>query len=104
VAGDVEAPLDAAFVEAMRAVLREPSLDPAFKALVLTPPSEIYIAEQLDSVDPQRVHAGARSDEAAARDRPRRRLAVGVRCAPGQRRLLARSGLVRAGAHWPTSP
>ena len=61
VAGDPEAPLDADFVEAMRAVLREPSLDPAFKALVLTPPSEIYVAEQLDSVDPQRVHAARES-------------------------------------------
>ncbi|MEO5881874.1 MAG: aminopeptidase N, partial [Caldimonas sp.] len=57
VAGDLAAPLDAAFIEAMRSVLRDPALDPAFKALVLTPPSEIYIAEQLDSVDPQRVHA-----------------------------------------------
>ncbi len=70
VAGDVEAPLDAAFVEAMRAVLREPSLDPAFKALVLTPPSEIYIAEQLDSVDPQRVHA--------AREAMKRQLATAL--------------------------
>jgi len=38
-------------------VLNHPALDAAFKELVLTPPSEIYVAEQLESVDPQRVHA-----------------------------------------------
>ena len=49
--------LDAAFVAAMRQVLRHPSLDAAFKELVLTLPGEVYIAEQLAEVDPQRVHA-----------------------------------------------
>lgn len=49
--------LDDAFVEAMRGVLRHPTLDAAFKELVLTLPAETYIAEQLDIVDPQRVHA-----------------------------------------------
>jgi aminopeptidase N len=49
--------LDSAFIEAMRAVLRHPALDAAFKELVLTFPAETYIAEQLDVVDPQRVHA-----------------------------------------------
>ncbi|MEJ5990513.1 aminopeptidase N [Ramlibacter sp. PS3R-8] len=49
--------LDAPFVEAMRTVLRNPQLDSAFKDLVLTLPSETYIAEQLDEVDPQRIHA-----------------------------------------------
>ncbi len=49
--------LDAACVEAMRSVLRHPGLDAAFKELVLTLPSETYIAEQLDVVDPQRIHA-----------------------------------------------
>ncbi len=49
--------LDAAFIEAMRGVLRHDTLDPAFKELVLTPPTEIYVAEQLDHVDPQRIHA-----------------------------------------------
>ena len=48
--------LDAAFVDAMRGVLRHETLDPAFKELVLTPPSETYVAEQLDHVDPQRIH------------------------------------------------
>ncbi|GKT00302.1 aminopeptidase N [Acidovorax sp. SUPP3434] len=45
------------FVEAMRGVLRHPALDAAFKELVLSLPSEGYIAEHLDVVDPQRVHA-----------------------------------------------
>ncbi len=49
--------LDPAFVDAMRAVLVHPSLDPKFKSLVLMLPSEVYVSEQLDRVDPQRVHA-----------------------------------------------
>ena len=49
--------LPPALVEALRAVLNHPQLDPAFKDLVLTLPSETYIAEQLDEVDPQRIHA-----------------------------------------------
>ena len=49
--------LDAAYLDAMRGVLRHPSLDAAFKELVLTLPSESYVAEQLDASDPQRVHA-----------------------------------------------
>ncbi|OPF62124.1 aminopeptidase N [Hydrogenophaga sp. H7] len=51
------APLDEAFIGAMRAVLRHPTLDAALKELVLTLPAETYIAEQLDVVDPQRIHA-----------------------------------------------
>jgi aminopeptidase N len=49
--------LDEAYISAMRTVLRHPTLDAAFKELVLTLPSETYIAEQLDVVDPQRIHA-----------------------------------------------
>jgi len=45
------------FVTAMRDVLRHPTLDAAFKELVLSLPSEGYIAEQLDVADPQRIHA-----------------------------------------------
>ncbi|WP_332750463.1 aminopeptidase N [Hydrogenophaga sp.] len=52
-----DAPLDGAFIDAMRDVLRHHTLDAAFKELVLTLPSETYIAEQLAEVDPQRVHA-----------------------------------------------
>ncbi|AOF84372.1 aminopeptidase N [Hydrogenophaga sp. RAC07] len=51
------APLDDACLGAMRDVLRHPTLDAAFKELVLTLPSETYISEQLGEVDPQRVHA-----------------------------------------------
>jgi aminopeptidase N len=44
-------------VAALGAVLRHPQLDAAFKELVLTLPSETYLAEQLQTVDPQLVHA-----------------------------------------------
>ena len=61
IAADADAtstkPLNDAFIEAMRSILRHPALDAAFKELVLTLPSETYIAEQLDLVDPQRIHA-----------------------------------------------
>ena len=45
------------YIGAMRSVLCHPTLDAAFKKRVLTPPAESYLAEQLDKVDPQRVHA-----------------------------------------------
>ena len=48
--------LDAHYLDALRAVLRDPKLDPAFKELLLTPPGEAYIAEQLEEVDPPRIH------------------------------------------------
>ena len=49
--------LNSAFLAAMRQVLHHPALDAAFKELVLTLPSETYLAEQLDVVDPQQIHA-----------------------------------------------
>ncbi len=49
--------LDDAYLGAMRQVLNHPTLDAAFKELVLTLPSETYLAEQLDVVDPQQIHA-----------------------------------------------
>ena len=49
--------LGADYLEAMRGILRHDRLDAAFKELVLTLPSETYIAEQLAVVDPQQVHA-----------------------------------------------
>jgi aminopeptidase N len=49
--------LPASLVQALRDVLRHPSLDAAFKDLVLTLPSETYLAEQMAVVDPQRIHA-----------------------------------------------
>jgi aminopeptidase N len=48
--------LDEALADALRRLLRDPVLDPAFKALALVAPSELYIAEQLPVVDPQRIH------------------------------------------------
>ena len=51
------APLSIATLDALREMLRHPKLDAAFKELVLTLPSETYLAEQLQTVDPQRVHA-----------------------------------------------
>ena len=48
--------LPESLVQGLRAVLRHPTLDAAFKELVLTLPSESYIAEQCEQVDPQRIH------------------------------------------------
>jgi aminopeptidase N len=44
----------AAFIDAARAVLRDP--DPAFVAEVLALPSETFLAEQMEVVDPDRLH------------------------------------------------
>ena len=55
--GQHGAELGEELTQALRQVLRHPDLDPAFKELVLTLPSETYIGEQLESVDPQMVHA-----------------------------------------------
>jgi len=55
--GQHGAKLGEELTQALRQVLRHPDLDPAFKELVLTLPSETYIGEQLESVDPQMVHA-----------------------------------------------
>ncbi len=49
--------LDQPVLDALRQVLRHDQLDAALKELVLTLPSESYIAEQLEVVDPQRIHA-----------------------------------------------
>ena len=48
--------LDGALLAALRSTLLDSRLDPAFKTLVLQPPAEGYIAEQLSAVDPQRIH------------------------------------------------
>ena len=48
--------LNDAYVAAMREVLAHPTLDAAFKELVLTLPSESYLADQLAVVDPQHIH------------------------------------------------
>jgi aminopeptidase N len=56
-AGAAHPGLDDPLEQALRGVLRHPQLDPAFKALVLAPPAEGYVAEQMASADPQRIHA-----------------------------------------------
>lgn len=61
VRADATPEADPAFADAMREVLRHPTLDAAFKELVLTLPGESYIAEQLEEVDPQRIHAARES-------------------------------------------
>jgi aminopeptidase N len=66
-----EPEVDEAFVDAMRRMLRHPQLDAAFKELVLTLPSEGYIAEQLTAVDPQHIHR--------AREIMKRKLAQALR-------------------------
>jgi aminopeptidase N len=57
--------LDAAYADAMRATLRDARLDAAFKELVLTLPSEGYVAERLAEqgvpVDPQKIHTARES-------------------------------------------
>ena len=45
------------FVEAFSRVLADAPRDPAFGAEALALPSEVYIAEQLDEVDPDAIHA-----------------------------------------------
>ena len=57
------------FVDAFARVLTDAPRDPAFGAEALALPSEIYIAEQLDEVDPDAIHAvrnGLRRDLAQA--------------------------------------
>jgi aminopeptidase N len=53
--GDLPA-LDAAYLDAMRGVLHDTTLDSAFRQLALTLPDESYIAERCAVVDPQRIH------------------------------------------------
>jgi len=59
------------FIDAFARVLTAAPRDPAFGAEALALPSEIYIAEQLDEVDPDAIHA--------VRNGLRRRLAQNLR-------------------------
>ena len=52
---------DKALIEAYRALLTDPDLDPAFKELALTLPAETYLYEQCTSVDPQQIYAARRA-------------------------------------------
>ncbi|MDL2358559.1 MAG: DUF3458 domain-containing protein, partial [Pseudomonadota bacterium] len=49
--------LDATFIEAMRKILTDDALDPAFREQALLLPSETMIAEQMKVVNPQAIHA-----------------------------------------------
>jgi aminopeptidase N len=55
--GGANLKLDSTFINAMRAVLTDETLDPAFRELALILPSETIIAEQMDVVDPHAIHA-----------------------------------------------
>jgi aminopeptidase N len=65
-------PLDDAFLQAMRRVLRDPALDPAFKDLVLTLPSEAYVAECSWEA------TSTRSASTAVREQMRRQMAAAL--------------------------
>jgi aminopeptidase N len=60
--------LDPIFVDAIGRVLADASRDPAFATEMLALPSESYIGEQMETVDPDAIHA--------VRDEIRRRLAL----------------------------
>ncbi|HEX5338430.1 MAG TPA: aminopeptidase N, partial [Gallionella sp.] len=49
--------LDELFIGAMRATLNDQTLDPAFREVALTLPSELMLAEQCKVIDPQAIHA-----------------------------------------------
>jgi aminopeptidase N len=48
--------LDDVFIEAMRKILSDDTLDPAFREQALLLPSETMIADQLETVDPLAIH------------------------------------------------
>ncbi|WP_189355638.1 aminopeptidase N [Undibacterium squillarum] len=60
--------LDEMFLEALRNTLNDTTLDPAFRELVLTLPSELVIAEEFDEVDPQAIHTARQYARAAISD------------------------------------
>lgn len=52
---------DQLIADALRKLLRDDTLDPAFRDLVLTLPSEGMLAEQVDVIDPQAIHRARRA-------------------------------------------
>ena len=52
----MEPQIDPAFLDAMGRIVRDQAIDPAFKALALTLPSEDYVAEQMQVVDVEAIH------------------------------------------------
>jgi aminopeptidase N len=55
-----EPALDETFTTALRTLLQDETLDAAFRELALTLPSETVIAEKMEVVDPQAIHAARR--------------------------------------------
>jgi aminopeptidase N len=53
----VESSDESGLIAAFRATLNAPTLDPAFRELALNLPSESLIADQMEEVDPQAIHA-----------------------------------------------
>ncbi|NML61222.1 aminopeptidase N [Massilia sp. RP-1-19] len=53
--------LDDTFIDAMRKILVDESLDPAFRENALLLPSESMVAEQMDMVNPQAIHLARQS-------------------------------------------
>mgnify|MGYP001164754521 CR=1 FL=1 len=49
--------LDPDFIEGFAQTLQDDRLDPAFRAEALTLPGESYLADQMDVVDPEAIHA-----------------------------------------------
>ncbi len=52
---------DKLIADALRKLLRDSTLDPAFRDLVLTLPSEATLAEEADQIDPQAIHRARRA-------------------------------------------
>jgi len=52
--------LDEALAKSFRAILNDDKLDPAFREVALTLPSETMVAEQMEAVDPQAIYAARR--------------------------------------------
>ncbi len=48
--------LDELFINALRTTLNDTALDPSFREVVLTLPSELMLAEQCEVIDPQAIH------------------------------------------------
>jgi aminopeptidase N len=79
------------FVDAARRVLADGARDPAFAAEALVLPSEPYVAEQLDVIDPDAIHA--------ARNGLRRHIAAALRAElSAAYRALAATGPYRPDA------
>src|SRR5690625_4822944 len=96
---DGRGPVPAPLLKAVRQTLADTALDPAFVAEALTPPSEAYLAEQVEIVDPQAIHEAREhlrgelaNHLAELWDETYRRLhALGETADAGQRRLRNRS-------------